>query len=67
MTKTATETSIHTTINTIGLDIAKNSFAVHGFDADGKTEQYGATSLFLHLHNSALILACARSLKQFIS
>jgi hypothetical protein len=55
MTKTATETSIHTTINTIGLD------------ADGKTEQYGATSLFLHLHNSALILACARSLKQFIS
>jgi transposase len=25
------------TITTIGLDIAKNSFAVHGFDADGVT------------------------------
>ena len=24
-------------ITTIGLDIAKNSFAVHGFDAEGKT------------------------------
>lgn len=33
MTKTATETPLHT----IGLDIAKNSFAVHGLDADGKT------------------------------
>ena len=26
-----------TRISTIGLDIAKNSFAVHGFDAEGKT------------------------------
>ena len=26
-----------TKITTIGLDIAKNSFAVHGFDAEGKT------------------------------
>ena len=26
-----------TQISTIGLDIAKNSFAVHGFDAEGKT------------------------------
>ena len=26
-----------TTITTIGLDIAKNSFAVHGFDAEGIT------------------------------
>jgi transposase len=25
------------TITTIGLDIAKNSFAVHGFDAGGVT------------------------------
>lgn len=33
MTKSATETTIHT----IGLDIAKNSFSVHGFDADGYT------------------------------
>jgi transposase len=33
MTKTATELNVHT----IGLDIAKNSFSVHGFDADGKT------------------------------
>jgi transposase len=33
MTKIATETSLHT----IGLDIAKNSFSIHGFDADGKT------------------------------
>jgi transposase len=33
MTKSATETAIHT----IGLDIAKNSFCVHGFDADGVT------------------------------
>ena len=33
MTKSATETPIHT----IGLDIAKNSFSVHGFDAEGHT------------------------------
>ena len=33
MTKSATETAIHT----IGLDIAKNSFSVHGFDAEGHT------------------------------
>jgi transposase len=33
MTKSATETAIHT----IGLDIAKNSFSVHGFDAEGVT------------------------------
>jgi transposase len=33
MTKSATETAIHT----IGLDIAKNSFSVHGFDAQGNT------------------------------
>ncbi len=33
MTKSATETTIHT----IGLDIAKNSFSVHGFDAEGHT------------------------------
>jgi transposase len=26
-----------TQITTIGLDIAKNSFAIHGFDAEGKT------------------------------
>jgi hypothetical protein len=26
-----------TAIHTIGLDIAKNSFAVHGFDAEGHT------------------------------
>ena len=26
-----------TQVSTIGLDIAKNSFAVHGFDAEGKT------------------------------
>ena len=26
-----------TQISTIGLDIAKNSFAVHGFDAESKT------------------------------
>jgi transposase len=33
MTKTAIETPVHT----IGLDIAKNSFSVHGFDAEGET------------------------------
>jgi transposase len=33
MTKSATETAIHT----LGLDIAKNSFSVHGFDAEGVT------------------------------
>jgi len=33
MTKSATKTAIHT----IGLDIAKNSFCVHGFDAEGVT------------------------------
>ena len=33
MTKSAIETAIHT----IGLDIAKNSFSVHGFDAEGRT------------------------------
>jgi transposase len=33
MTKSATGT----TINTIGLDIAKNSFSVHGFDVEGHT------------------------------
>jgi transposase len=33
MTKTATEVAIHT----IGLDIAKHSFSVHGFDEGGKT------------------------------
>ena len=33
MTKSATETAIHT----ISLDIAKNSFSVHGFDAEGVT------------------------------
>ncbi len=33
MTKSATETTIHT----IGLDIAKNSFSAHGFDAEGST------------------------------
>ena len=33
MTKLATETTIHT----IGLDIAKNSFSVHGVDVDGHT------------------------------
>jgi transposase len=33
MTKSATKTAIHT----IGLDIAKNSFSVHGFDAEGVT------------------------------
>ncbi len=33
MTKSATETAIHT----IGLDIAKNSFSVHGFDVAGHT------------------------------
>jgi transposase len=33
MMKTATGTTMHT----IGLDIAKNSFSVHGFDAEGKT------------------------------
>jgi transposase len=33
MTKSATEIAIHT----IGLDIAKNSFSVHGFDVDGHT------------------------------
>jgi transposase len=33
MTNIATETSLHT----IGLDIAKNSFSIHGFDTDGKT------------------------------
>lgn len=33
MTKSATET----TIETIGLDIAKTSFSVHGFDAEGRT------------------------------
>lgn len=33
MTKSATQTAIHT----IGLDIAKNSFCVHGFDAGGVT------------------------------
>jgi transposase len=33
MTKSATESAIHT----IGLDIAKNSFSVHGFEADGRT------------------------------
>ena len=26
-----------TQISTIGLDIAKNSFSVHGFDAEGRT------------------------------
>ena len=26
-----------TQVSTIGFDIAKNSFAVHGFDAEGKT------------------------------
>jgi transposase len=31
------EPSTMTQISTIGLDIAKNSFAVHGFDAEGKT------------------------------
>jgi hypothetical protein len=33
MTKSATETTIHT----IGLDIAKNSFSLHGFDEAGIT------------------------------
>jgi transposase len=33
MTKSAIETAIHT----IGLDIAKNSFSAHGFDAEGFT------------------------------
>ncbi len=33
MRKFATETAIHT----IGLDIAKTSFSVHGFDAEGIT------------------------------
>ena len=33
MTKSATQPAIHT----IGLDIAKNSFALHGFDAGGHT------------------------------
>ena len=33
MAKSATETTIHT----IGLDIAKNSFSVHGFDIEGNT------------------------------
>lgn len=33
MTKSATGTRLHT----IGLDIAKNSFSVHGFDRDGNT------------------------------
>ena len=33
MTKSATKTTIHT----IGLDIAKNSFSVHGFDVEGHT------------------------------
>ena len=33
MTKSATKLAIHT----IGLDIAKNSFALHGFDAEGHT------------------------------
>jgi transposase len=33
MTKSATETAIHT----IGLDIAKNSFSLHGFDEAGNT------------------------------
>ena len=33
MTKSATKTAIHT----IGLDIAKNSFALHGFDAGSHT------------------------------
>jgi hypothetical protein len=50
MTKTAIETPIHT----IGLDIAKHSFSVHGFDAEGKTvvarelkrgQNYGDSSL----------------------
>jgi transposase len=31
------EPSTRREITTIGLDIAKNSFAVHGFDAEGKT------------------------------
>ena len=31
MTKSATKTAIHT----VGLDIAKNSFSVHGFEASG--------------------------------
>ena len=31
-----------TQVSTIGLDIAKNSFAVHGFDAEGRiTVDYG--------------------------
>lgn len=33
MTKSATETTIHT----IGLDIAKNNFSIHGFDVEGHT------------------------------
>src|SRR6266481_4877827 len=33
----AEEPSTMTKITTIGLDIAKNSFAVHGFDLEGKT------------------------------
>src|SRR5438046_2716686 len=33
----AEEPSTMTKITTIGLDIAKNSFAVHGFDSEGKT------------------------------
>lgn len=33
MTKSATEATIHT----IGLDIAKNSFSLHGFDPEGRT------------------------------
>jgi transposase len=33
MTKSTTQTAIHT----IGLDIAKNSFVVHGFDVEGHT------------------------------
>ena len=33
MNKSATEVAIHT----IGLDIAKNSFSVHGFDCEGRT------------------------------
>jgi hypothetical protein len=32
-----TKSAIGTTINTIGLDIAKNSFSVHGFDVEGHT------------------------------
>ena len=33
-------------IATIGLDIAKSSFAVHGFDVEGKTANCGDAVLY---------------------